>query len=66
MDITLSHIDKCVIAQVTEKICPECGNMVKFEWSEDGYIICRVCGLVLAAVYPYVAEIRLDLPWGIL
>lgn len=30
------------------------------------YMVCKDCGLVLAAVYPYTAGLRMDLPEGLL
>jgi len=45
--------------------CP-CCESEKFERSDDWYIICKSCGLVVAAANGYTAGIKLTLDFGII
>lgn len=49
----------------TEDRCPECG-CEHFDFDGEYNLCCQNCGLVLAAIHPYVAGERIDLPWGLL
>lgn len=49
----------------TETKCPECESQ-NFKLDDQGHLYCTHCGSVLAAIHPYVAGERIDLPWGLL
>lgn len=45
-------------------LCDECESRdLSYNFYET---VCNSCGLVLQDVYPYVAGVRIDLPYGIL
>ncbi|GEM_PF-2589403 len=65
------NIFKCKIEDTlhillgAEEACVECGCR-SLELDKEYHLFCKGCGLVLAAVDPYVAGMRIDLPFGLL
>ena len=48
------------------KYCPECGAEIEYINPDDeDEAYCTKCGLITSASYPYVAGIKIDLPYGL-
>uniref|UniRef100_UPI001865F4D9 TFIIB-type zinc ribbon-containing protein n=1 Tax=Methanothermobacter thermautotrophicus TaxID=145262 RepID=UPI001865F4D9 len=63
---TLQLEDRRVLKEILFDVCPDCGSK-RFRFDRKNYYIyCQGCGVVLSALYPYSAGLRLYLPWGIL